>query len=81
MMATMSAAKPEGIHCSAHATAPLPHSSRRAPTIAAERHSIRTGAATPRARSAAKSSAPATENRVPDISSGGSVSMAIRMAR
>jgi glutamate-1-semialdehyde 2,1-aminomutase len=48
--ATMRAAVPDSIHCSAHTTPPFPPSSMRPPTMVAARHCAGVGRGTPRAR-------------------------------
>ena len=49
--------------------------------IAAERQCARVGRGAPRHRATAKRIAPAARKRVPAMRKGGSVSIAIRMAR
>lgn len=71
---------PEGTYCSAHTTAPLPHTSSMAPSSAAEAHSRPAGARSPRQRLNRYSALPAIRKRMPAIQKGGMVSMAKRMA-
>jgi hypothetical protein len=79
--ATSKATRPDGTHCSATTTAPFPPTNRSPPTTAAARHWEDVGLGAPLPRAHAYSSVPARRNRTEAMSSGGSVSMAKRMAR
>lgn len=81
--ATEVAARPDDTLRSASTTMPLPSSNRAAPIIATFFHCARVGAATPRQRSTAYSTVPATMKRAPDTMVSGSAppSNAKRIAR
>ena len=82
--AMISAAIPDGIVCSPHATMPIPPPRSSAPTIALSRHSRRLGIANePRARTTEKvrSTSPARAKRVAAMRNGGIVSTATAMPR
>ena len=76
IVATMTAASPEGTFCSAHDTDPWAMSIMKKPATKAGFHSARRGKGTPRRRVQPKSSAPASKNRVAPIRNGGIVSTA-----
>jgi hypothetical protein len=80
-VATIRAATPDGIVCSAHTTAPLPPSRRNAPVMAAVRHCFAVAGSAPRNRVHNRIIPPAMTKRTPAIRNGGSVSIANRMAR
>ena len=62
-------------------TTPVPHASSITPMSEALNHPARVGAGTPRARTTAYRINPAMRNWLPIINSGGSVSIANRIAR
>ena len=76
-----SAVTPDGTVCSAHATRPLPPSSRKKPVTAWSRHCAAVGRAAPRACSHASSNAPASTNRDPAMRNGGMSRTTTRIAR
>ena len=86
-VAIRTAAMPDRMYSSASTTNPLPPSSSRMPTIATARHwgtptrSGREPPMRPRAHRKRSISRPATTNRTPAASSGGSVSTITAMAR
>lgn len=81
--ATDVAARPDDTLRSAKTTMPLPSSNKAAPIKATFFHCARVGAATPRQRSTAYSTVPATMKRVPDtmVSGNAPPSSANRIAR
>src|SRR6266850_2188440 len=78
--AIATAATPDVTHCSAITTHAFPETSR-VPTISDERHCVLDGAGTPRRRTNAYVTRPATVKRIPASSSGGKPSSAMRIAR
>ena len=81
MAETITAASEEATDCSAKATSPLPHASRRKPVAAEAPHCARVGQAAPRAFSTQSISPPARLKRTAPIHSGGKPSSAQRMTR
>ena len=84
-VATSSAANPDEMYCSPKLTPPLPPASSSPPTISAASHCRRPGrsvpSTSPRRIEKMYSSTPAMRKRIDAISSGGIVSIAIRIAR
>ena len=69
--ATATAARPEDTHCSAMLTMPLPSTISSTPMNTRSFHCARVGAGTPRQRSTAYISTPATRKRPPAMRNGG----------
>jgi hypothetical protein len=80
-MATTTAAIPVGTLRSARTTPPLPTTRRSRPTAALARHWRGSSGGAPRARAQTSTIAPARAKREPLMTSGGSVSIAMAIAR
>lgn len=76
LMPMISAVSPEGMDCSAHATSPLPPTSKNTPTTALRPHWAAVGQGAPCHLTHASRIGPATRNRRAVIANGGMVSMA-----
>ncbi len=80
-VATKSAAKLDGIYCTAHTTPPLPPTSKKRPTTTALRRSKDVGAGSPLSRRQKYKNPPEIVNRAAADRNGGMVSTANRIAR